>query len=85
MKNRYDMLMAQATKLRNKSYKINTRAEARVEKLRSQINKIKNTSRVRCKELNERLIDVNSLIVNEQRRIMRDAEIFGTKVDGGNE
>ena len=37
MKNRYDMLMAKATKLRNKIYNKNTNANVKIEKLKAQI------------------------------------------------
>ena len=79
MKNRYDMLMAKATKLRNKIYNKNTNANVRIERLKSQIKTIQNNKNVYCEKLNNQLTDVNSLIQNEQRRIIRDAEIFGTQ------
>lgn len=85
MKNRYDELMAKATKIRNKIYSKNTEVNVRVEKLKAQINKLRNSRDVYCEKLNNQLIDVNSLIANEQRRIMKDAKIFGNLEEGVNE
>ena len=85
MKNRYDSLMAQATKIRNKIYNKTTATNVQVERLKTQIAKIQNDKRVYCEKLTNQLIDVNSLIANEQRRIMKDAQEFGTTLEeGGN-
>lgn len=78
MTNRYDNLMAKATRLRTKSYNINTKAEVRIEKLKAQIKDIQNRKQVKCEKITNQLIDVSSLIANEQRRIMKDAKMFGT-------
>ena len=77
--NSYDMLMAKATKLRDKGYNKNTRANVRVERLKAKIKTIQNNKNVYCEKITNQLIDVNSLIQNEQRRIMKDAEMFGTQ------
>ena len=78
--NRYDMLMAKATKLRKKIYNKNTNANVRIEKLNAQIKTIQNNKNVYCEKLNNQLTDVTSLIQNEQRRIMEDAKMFGTQL-----
>ena len=78
MTNRYDNLMAKAIRLRTKSYNINTKAEVRIEKLKAQIKDIQNRKQVKCEKITNQLNDVSSLIANEQKRIIKDAEMFGT-------
>lgn len=70
--NRYDNLMAQAKKYRNNIDKRTTRDNNAINKLQSQILAIKYKREVYITKQNQKLTDVNSLIANEQTRILKD-------------
>ena len=72
--NRYDNLMAQAKKLRNKIEKKNTNADAEIKALNTRIAQIKYNRDVYCRNINNKLKDITSLIENERIRIMQDAK-----------
>lgn len=70
--NRYDNLMAQAKKYRNNIDNRTTKDDNKIKKLQSQILAIKYKREVYITKQTNRLTDVNSLIANEQNRILRD-------------
>ena len=72
--NRYDNLMAQAKKLRNKIEKKNTKADVEIKALNTRIAQIKYNRDVYCSYINNKLKDITSLIENERTRIMKDAK-----------
>lgn len=72
--NRYDNLMAQAKKLRNKIEKKNTNADVEIKELNTRIAQIKYNRDVYCRNINNKLKDITSLIENERTRIMKDAK-----------
>ena len=72
--NRYDNLMAQAKKLRNKNEKKNTNADAEIKAVNTRIAQIKYNRDVYCRNINNKLKDITSLIENERTRIMKDAK-----------
>ena len=72
--NRYDNLMAQAKKLRNKIEKKNTNADVEIKALNTRIAQIKYNRDVYCRNINNKLKDITSLIENERTRIMKDAK-----------
>lgn len=72
--NRYDNLMAQAKKLRNKIEKKNTNADVEIKALNTRIAQIKYNRDVYCSNINNKLKDITSLIENERTRIMKDAK-----------
>lgn len=70
--NRYDNLQAKAKRLRNKSEKRNARDTERIRALNARISTIKYKKEVFNTNINNKLTDVESLIANEQNRILRD-------------
>lgn len=70
--NRYDNLQAKAKRLRNKSEKRNARDTERIRALNAKISSIKYKKEVFNTNINNKLTDVESLIANEQNRILRD-------------
>ena len=77
--NRYDRLQAKAKKLRNKTdnktikaNKATNTRENKIKKLRGQILEINYKKNVYIENVNRKLKDVNSLIANEQNRIIED-------------
>jgi len=70
--NRYDNLMAQAKKYRNNIDNRTTKDDNKIKKLQSQILAIKYKREVYITKQNNKLTDVNSLISNEQNRILKD-------------
>ena len=70
--NRYDNLMAQAKKYRNNIDNRTTKDDNKIKKLQSQILTIKYKREVYITKQTNRLTDVNSLIANEQNRILKD-------------
>jgi hypothetical protein len=70
--NRYDNLQAKAKRLRNKSEKRNARDTERIRALNAKISTIKYKKEVFNTNINNKLTDVESLITNEQNRILRD-------------
>lgn len=70
--NRYDALQAKAKKLRTKAEKRNARDDEKVRELNTKIASIKYKRTVFNTEINNKLTDVTSLIVNEQNRILKD-------------
>ena len=69
---RYDRLQAQAKKVRNQIDSRNTRDNARINKRQTEILDIKYKREVYIAKQNNKLIDLNSLIANEQNRILKD-------------
>lgn len=70
--NRYDNLQAKAKRLRNKSEKRNARDMERIRELNAKISSIKYKKDVFNTNINNKLMDVESLIANEQNRILKD-------------
>ena len=70
--NRYDRLQAKAKKLRNKSEKRNARDSERIRELNARIATIKYKKEVFNTNNNNKLTDIESLITNEQNRILKD-------------
>ena len=70
--NRYDNLQAKAKRLRNKSEKRNARDTERIRELNAKISSIKYKKDVFNTNINNKLMDVESLIANEQNRILKD-------------
>ena len=70
--NRYDRLQAKAKKLRNEIDSRNTRDDAKIKKLQTDILNIKYKREVFITNKNNKLTDVTSLITNEQNRILKD-------------
>ena len=70
--NRYDHLQAKAKRLRNKSEKRNARDTERIRALNAKISSIKYKKDVFNTNINNKLMDVESLIANEQNRILKD-------------
>ena len=70
--NRYDNLQAKAKRLRNKSERRNARDTERIRALNAKISTIKYKKEVFNTNINNKLTDVESLIANEQNRILRD-------------
>ena len=77
--NRYDRLQAQAKKQRNKidarrvkDDKLKTKKENKIKRLRTEILEIGYKNTVYCENINRKLTDINSLILNEQNRIIAD-------------
>lgn len=71
-KNRYDALQAKAKKLRTQVEKRNAKDNETIRALNAKINTIKYKKEVFNTKINNQLIDVNSLIANEQNRILND-------------
>ena len=69
---RYDRLQAQAKKVRNQIDSRNTRDNARINKRQTEILDIKYKREVYITNKNNKLTDLNSLIANEQNRILKD-------------
>ncbi len=69
---RYDRLQAQAKRVRNNIDGRNTRDDARIKKLQTEILNIKYKREVYITKQNNKLTDLTSLISNEQNRILRD-------------
>lgn len=69
---RYDNLQAQAKKLRTKSENRKARDDEKIRKHQTIINKIKYKREVFNVNINNKLIDLESLIANEQNRILKD-------------
>jgi hypothetical protein len=69
---RYDRLQAQAKKVRNQIDSRNTTDDARIKKLQTEILNIKYKREVYIANKNNKLTDLNSLIANEQNRILKD-------------
>lgn len=70
--NRYDRLQAKAKKVRNQIDSRNTRDNARINKRQTEILDIKYKREVYITNKNNKLTDLNSLITNEQNRILKD-------------
>lgn len=70
--NRYDRLQAKAKKVRNKIDSRNTTDEAKIKRLQTEILNIKYKREVYITNKNNKLTDLNSLIANEQNRILKD-------------
>ena len=70
--NRYDKLQAKAKKLRNKIERRTVVTDAEIKELRTKINEITYKKNVYCENILRKLKDVNSLILNEQNRILGD-------------
>ena len=77
--NRYDRLQAKAKKLRNKTDKKTVKAnkkvndlEAKIKQIRTNILNINYKKNVYIENIGRKLTDVNSLILNEQNRIIAD-------------
>lgn len=70
--NRYDRLQAKAKKVRNQIDSRNTTDDARIKKLQTEILDIKYKREVYITNKNNKLTDLNSLIANEQNRILKD-------------
>lgn len=70
--NRYDKLQAKAKKLRNKIERKTVKTEAKIKELRTEINEISYKKNVYCENVLRKLKDINSLIANEQNRILND-------------
>ena len=69
---RYDRLQAQAKRVRNQIDSRNTTDDARIKKLQTEILNIKYKREVYITNKNNKLTDLNSLIANEQNRILKD-------------
>ena len=69
---RYDNLQAKAKKLRTRSEKRKARDNEAIRKHQAIINKIKYEGNVYNTNINNKLIDLESLIANEQNRILKD-------------
>ena len=69
---RYDRLQAKAKKVRNQIDSRNTRDNARINKRQTEILDIKYKREVYITNKNNKLTDLNSLIANEQNRILKD-------------
>lgn len=69
---RYDRLQAQAKRVRNNIDHRNTTDDARIKRLQTEILNIKYKREVYIAKQNNKLIDLNSLIANEQNRILKD-------------
>ena len=74
MKSKYDTLNANLKKERGLINKKNTKAANLITKLQSKISRIKYERDIYCKKHNNTIIDLNSLIENEVRRINKDYE-----------
>lgn len=72
IKNRYDNLMGKAKKLRNKIEKKNTKTAQKTAALQTKINKLNYQKTVYCSDKKNQLIDVESLLTNERKRIIKD-------------
>lgn len=70
--NRYDHLQAKAKRLRNRSEKRNARDTEKIRALNAKISTIKYNKEVFNTNINNKLTDVESLIANEQNRILKD-------------
>lgn len=71
-KNRYDALQAKAKKLRTQVEKRNAKDNETIRALNAKIETIKYKKTVFNTKINNQLIDVTSLIANEQNRILKD-------------
>lgn len=71
-KNRYDALQAKAKKLRTQIEKRNAKDNETIRALNAKIETIKYKKTVFNTKINNQLIDVTSLILNEQNRILKD-------------
>lgn len=69
---RYDRLQAKAKKVRNDIDSRNTTDDTRIKKLQTKILDIKYKREVYITNKNNKLTDLNSLIANEQNRILKD-------------
>lgn len=72
IKNRYDYLMGKAKKLRNKIENKNTKTEQKCNALQQKINRLHYKKSVYCGDKKNQLIDVESLLNNERKRIIKD-------------
>ena len=72
VKNRYDNLMGKAKKLRNKIQYKNNKTAQKCEALQNKINKLNYDKQVYCRDKKNKLIDVETLITNERKRIVKD-------------
>ena len=72
IKNRYDNLMEKAKKLRNKIENKNTRTVQKTAALQTKINKLNYKKTVYCSNKKNQLIDVESWLTNERKRIIKD-------------
>lgn len=72
VKNRYDNLMGKAKKLRNKIQYKSIKTAQKCEALQNKINKLNYEKQVYCRDKKNKLIDVETLITNERKRIIKD-------------
>lgn len=72
IKNRYDNLMEKAKKLRNKIENKNTITVQKTAALQTKINKLNYKKTVYCNNKKNQLIDVESWLTNERKRIIKD-------------
>ena len=72
IKNRYDYLMGKAKNLRNKIENKNTKTAQKCTALQTRINKLNYEKTVYCGDKKNKLIDIESLLTNERKRIIKD-------------